>query len=94
MSRVTSIRLSDELATQLDQLAALLDRPKSWLIEQAIARYIAEEAGQATAIAEALAAYRKGGASLRPHDEVMERLAAQMPARTHDADPLAGSCGG
>ncbi len=89
MSRVTSIRLSDELATRLDQLAASLDRPRAWLIEQAIARYVEEEAWQMAAIAEALSAYRRGGAVLHPHDTVMERLAAKVRATTHDADSLA-----
>lgn len=89
MPKVTSIRLSDELAARLDQLAASLDRPRAWLIEQAIARYVDEEAWQVAAITEALAEYRKGGASLHTHDEVMGRLEAKMHAQTDDADPLA-----
>jgi predicted transcriptional regulator len=43
MSRVTSIRLSDELAGWLDELAVAVDRSRAWLIEQAIARYVEEE---------------------------------------------------
>jgi predicted transcriptional regulator len=89
MSRVTSVRMSDELAGRLDQLAAALDRPKAWLIEQAIARYVEEEAWQVNAISEALAEYRKGASTLRPHDQVMERLEAKIRARTHDANQLA-----
>lgn len=81
MSRVTSIRLSDALAGRLDQLAAALDRPKSWLIEQAIVRYVEEEAWQVAAIAEALAEYESGEATLIPHDEVMEQLSAKIRAR-------------
>jgi predicted transcriptional regulator len=89
MSRVTSVRLSDDLASLLDQLAASLDRPKAWLIEQAIARYVEEETWQMAAITEALTEDRKGGATLRPHEEVMERLEAKIRAVTDDADPLA-----
>ncbi len=89
MSKVTSIRLSDELANRLDQLASALDRPRAWLIEQAIARYVEQEAWQIGAITEALTEYRKGGASLRPHDEVMGRLEARVRARADDASPLA-----
>jgi predicted transcriptional regulator len=89
MARVTSIRLSDELATRLDQLAASLDRPRAWLIEQAIARYVEEEAWQVAAVTEALAEYRRGGAVLHSHDEVMERLAAKIRAKEPDTDTLA-----
>src|SRR5262245_29338180 len=46
MTEPASERLPDELATRLDQFAASVDRPKSWVIEQAIARYLeAEDAG-------------------------------------------------
>lgn len=89
MSKVTSIRLSDQLLAQLDQLASALDRPRAWLIEQAIARYVEEEASQIAAIGEALGQYRQGTASLRPHDQVMARLEAKIRARTDDANPLA-----
>ena len=86
MSKVTSIRLSDELVGQLDQLAAALDRSRAWLIEQAIERYVEEEAWQVAAISDALAAYRKGDAALYPHDAVMERLGAKIRAASDDAD--------
>jgi predicted transcriptional regulator len=89
MSKVTSIRLSDELVGQLDQLAAALDRSRAWLIEQAIERYVEEEAWQVAAISDALAAYRKGDAALYPHDAVMERLGAKIRAASDDADSLA-----
>lgn len=89
MSKVTSIRLSDELVSRLDQLATALDRPRAWLIEQAIARYVQEEAWQIAAITDALTAYRKGGAALRPHDQVMARLEAKIRLSTDDANSLA-----
>jgi predicted transcriptional regulator len=81
--------MSDELADRLDQLAAALDRPRAWLIEQAIARYVDEEAWQVAAISDALTAYQDGTATHRPHDEVMERLEAKIRTRVGDADPLA-----
>lgn len=67
MPKLTSVRLSDELASRLAQLAEALDRPRSWLMEQAIARYVDEEAWQVAAITEALDDYQKGGAKLTPH---------------------------
>lgn len=89
MGKVTSVRLSDELAARVERLAAALDRPKSWLIEQAIARYVEEEERQVQAIADALAAYRRGEAPTRPHAEVMERLGAKVREHGDDACPLA-----
>lgn len=89
MARVTSVRLSDELATQLDKLAAAVDRPKAWLIEQAISRYVEDEAWQVQAIAEALSEYRSGTATLRSHEDVMRRLETKIRERRSDADNLA-----
>lgn len=87
MSKVTSIRLKDDLCEQLDQLAASLERPRAWVIEQAIARYVEEEAWQVAAISEALADYKSGNAKLRAHDEVMDELAERIKAA--GARPLA-----
>jgi predicted transcriptional regulator len=89
MARVTSVRLSDELAVRLDALAASVDRPRAWLIEQAIARYVEEEAWQVAAVTEALVEYQDGGATLHDHDDVMGRLEARIRATAGDADPLA-----
>jgi len=89
MAKLTSVRLSDELAGRLDQLAGALDRPRSRVIEQAIARYVDEEAWQIAVIAEALDEYRAGGATLVPHERVMKELRDQIQARLGDADPLA-----
>ncbi len=81
MSKVTSIRLNDDIAADLDRLSVALDRPKSWLIEQAITDYVAEQAWQVQAISEALEAYRRGEEKLTPHDEVMDRIEARIRAR-------------
>jgi predicted transcriptional regulator len=89
MPKVTSIRLSDELISRLDQLADALDRPRSWLIEQAVARYLDEEAWQVAAITEALDEYRRGEARLTPHEQVMADLQQQIRTRIGDADRLA-----
>ena len=89
MTKVTSVRLGDDLAARLDRLAASLDRPKAWLIEQAIARYVEQEAWQLEAIAEALTEYRQGKCTVRPHDQVMARLEARIREQSGDADTLA-----
>jgi predicted transcriptional regulator len=88
MTKVTSIRLSDEMAAKLDHLAAAVDRPRAWLIEQAIARYVEEEAWQIAAIVEAVTSYRAGTTKLVPHEDVMRRLDEKIQARLGDADTL------
>jgi predicted transcriptional regulator len=78
MTKVTSVRLDDEMANKLDRLAASLDRPRTWLIEQAIASYVEEQSWQVAAISEALDDYRSGNAAVTPHEQVMDRLAAKL----------------
>lgn len=78
MGKPTTVRLDDSLTRDLDALAAVTDRPRAWHIEQAIRRYVADEAWQIEAIQEALAAHRAGGEDLMPHDEVMGRLEARI----------------
>lgn len=89
MSKVTSVRLTDDLVAKLDRLAASLDRPRAWLIEQAIARYVDEEAWQVAAIGEALAEYRSGPTGLKPHSDVIEQLGKRIRARVAGESPLA-----
>ena len=88
MTKVTSIRLSDDMVEKLDQLAASVDRPRAWLIERAIARYVEEEAWQVAAIQEALASYHGGTMKLVPHEDVMRRLDEKITARLGDAPSL------
>lgn len=81
MSKVTTVRLDDSLSSKLDELATALDRPKSWLIEQAISSYVEEQSWQVEAISEALARYQSGQATLIPHEQVMERIEAKLKDR-------------
>lgn len=78
MTKVTSVRLDDEMANKLDRLATSLDRPRAWLIEQAIVSYVEEQSWQVAAISEALDDYRSGTATVTPHERVMDRLAAKL----------------
>jgi predicted transcriptional regulator len=78
MTKRASVRLDDDLANKLDALAAAMDRPKAWLIEQAIKSYVEEQSWQVLAIREAMEDYRSGNAELVPHEQVMERLEAKI----------------
>jgi predicted transcriptional regulator len=88
--KVTSVRLSDDLAAQLDQLAAITERPRSSHIVEAIQRYLDEEAREAAIIAERLARYDSGNAVVIPHEEVMAELDEWIGAKAGDESSLAG----
>lgn len=74
MSKVTSVRLDDGLCARLERLATLMDRPRTWVIAQAIARYVEDELPEVEAITEAGEEYHSGRAELVPHEEVMRKL--------------------
>jgi len=74
MAKVRSVALNDDDEEKLGHLAASLGRPKAWLIEQAITRYVDEQTWQIVAIEEALAEYQSGTATLIPHAEVEARM--------------------
>ncbi len=81
MTKVTTVRLDEALTEQLDALAASVDRPRSWVIEQAIKRYLEEQAWQVQAIQEAFDELHSGKAQLVPHEQVMERLETKLKAK-------------
>lgn len=54
MTATTSVRLTDEAKAQLAALTAATGRSQSWLLSQAITRYLEEEAWQLQAIEEGL----------------------------------------
>ena len=49
-----SVRLTPELNKQVSDIAAALDRPKSWVIEQAIKDFVAVQAWHVAAIDEGI----------------------------------------
>lgn len=51
---VTSVRLKDELQVQLEQAAERLDRPKSWIINEAVASWLEQEESRARMYRETL----------------------------------------
>jgi predicted transcriptional regulator len=59
-STPVSVRLQSELNDQVGAIAEALDRPKSWVIEQAIKDYVALEEWRQAAIAEGIAAADAG----------------------------------
>ncbi|WP_207792147.1 CopG family ribbon-helix-helix protein [Siccirubricoccus phaeus] len=55
-----SVRLQPALHEQVGALAAALDRPKSWVIEQAVKEYVELQAWQLAAIDEGIKAADEG----------------------------------
>lgn len=82
MVKVTSIRLDDETALRLDTLAASLDRPRTWVIEQAIVRYLDAEAQFLEAVEEGIRAAEAGDVVdheviIADMEEFRQRIAAR-----------------
>ena len=78
MGKPTTIRLDETLIREMEALAAATERSRAWHIEQAIRRYLAEEAWQVQAVSDALRAYHAGAINLVPHDEVMARVNGRL----------------
>ena len=64
-----SVRLPQELNEQVGEIAAALDRPKSWVVEQAIRDFVAIQQWQLEAIDQAVAAADAG--HLVAHEDVV-----------------------
>lgn len=55
ITRVVTAHIPIELAEQVDELAARLDRPKGWIVKQALASWVALEAKRQQLTLEGLA---------------------------------------
>ena len=64
-----SVRLEATLNDQVTAIAAVLDRPKSWVIEQAVRDFVAVQEWQLAAIDEGIKAADKG--RIAAHDDVV-----------------------
>ncbi|SFU62967.1 CopG family ribbon-helix-helix protein [Nitrosospira multiformis] len=54
-TRVVTAHIPSELAEQIDQLAVRLDRPKGWIVKQALTSWVALEAKREQLTREGLA---------------------------------------
>lgn len=77
-TRTTTVRLHEELSDKLDALAVALDRPRAWVLEQAVQNYVDEQSWQVEAVKSALDDYSSGKAELVPHEQVMARLESRI----------------
>jgi predicted transcriptional regulator len=70
--KIVSFRARSEEVEALDELAAAKDRPRSYLINEAIANYIELHAYQDALVRKGLEAARKG--QVTNHEEVVRRF--------------------
>ena len=76
-----SVRLPETLNEQVTEVAAALDRPRSWVIEQAVRDYIAMQQWQLAAIDEGIRAADAG--KVAAHEDVVKWVRSW-----HSADEL------
>jgi len=75
-----SISLKDKTATELDHLARLMDRPRSWVANEAIEMLLAHYQWMDRETEAAIAAI-DAGAELIPHDDVVKQAEARATKR-------------
>lgn len=85
--RVVTAKLPDDLVSQLDEIAARIDRSKSWIVRHAVAEWLAEEQRRYDLTLEALKSVDEGRTI--PHEEVLamveQRKRERRKARTRTA---------
>ena len=86
-SMPVSVRLQPELNDQVAAIAAALDRPKSWVIEQAVKDFVAVQEWQLAAIDEGIKAADAGQVVL--HEDV----AAWVQSWGHPTELPMPKCG-
>ena len=74
MGQTVSIRLDDETIKQLDMMAKVADRSRSWLMSQAVKQYVAHEAWQIDAIRKSLEKLERGNSKFAGHEDVAQWL--------------------
>ena len=78
-ARVVTAKLPDALALRLDEIAARIDRSKSWIIRQALAEWIAEEQRRHELTLQAMKSVDEGRSI--PQEEVEAELNRRKEAR-------------
>ena len=89
--RVVTANLPEDLVLRMDEIAARIDRTKSWIIRQAVAEWVAEEQRRYELTLEALRSVDEGRTFT--HEEVLamgrQRKAERREARSRRSDAQA-----
>lgn len=75
MQSTTTIRLDTETRQQLDKIAERMDRPRAWVIKEAVTQYLERETWYMAEIQKGIDDAEAG--RLISHEEVAERLKAK-----------------
>ena len=76
---VFSVRVSAALKEKLDALADAMDRPRAWIVNDALEQYVADQAWQIKAIKEGIAAAERG--ETVPHEDVVAKWEQKLADR-------------
>mgnify|MGYP003575453982 CR=1 FL=1 len=71
--RVVTANLPEDLVSRMEEIAARMDRSKSWIIREAVSQWVAEEKRRYELTLESLKDVDEGRTI--PHEEVMEWVA-------------------
>jgi len=74
--KTTSIRIDEKKLRRLDRVAAAMDRPRAWVVDQAIDRFLEYEEWFVRQVDRGIVQADRG--DLVPHDDVMAELKARM----------------
>ncbi len=72
MQTTTTVRLEQSVINELDSLATKLDRPRSWVIKEAINQFIADDVAFRRAVQEGIDDVQAGRTV--PHEKVVSRI--------------------
>ena len=81
--RVVTAKLPDELVSQMDAVAARIDRSKSWIVREAVSEWLAEEQRRYELTLEAMSSMDAGRSFSQ--EEVEAHYAARREARDRAA---------
>ena len=74
-----TVRVRDDMVQELDELARAMDRSRSWVVTDALVRYLAEERQWMAQIKRGIEAADRG--ELIPHEQVMEEMRQMIRER-------------
>lgn len=77
--KATSVRLDEETLARVGQMAEAMDRPRAWLMAQAIKQYVEREEWFAREVEEGIKAADKG--DLLKHSDVKAKWEAKRAAQ-------------
>ena len=75
MQPVTTVRFDPEIREQLDKMAEQMDRPRAWIIKEAVAQYLERETWYLAEVQKGIDDMEAG--RVISHDDVAARLKAK-----------------